>query len=36
MSVPMTARLFEIGAEIREQLDIIPQQVKVLQHPCVK
>jgi transposase len=30
------ARLVEIGAEISEQLDIIPQQVRVIQHHRVK
>jgi transposase len=30
------ARLVEIGAEISEQLDIIPQQVRVIQHQRIK
>lgn len=30
------ARLVEIGAEISEQLDIVPQQVRVIQHHRVK
>jgi transposase len=28
--------LVEIGAEIREQLDIVPQQVRVIQHHSIK
>jgi transposase len=34
--VPTTAGLVEIGVEISEQLDIIPQQVRVIQHQRVK
>ena len=30
------ARLVEIGAEISEQLDIVPQQVRVIQHHRIK